>query len=229
MLKFISTNGEKRMRAYFAMAGVSAIFLGALLPNRARAGDKRGHSALKAAVLAGVNDGPLYTSDGRLKFPANYREWIFLTSGLDMSYNPKATAATHSTFDNVFVNPSAYREFLKTGTWPDKTMLVLEVRGGAGDVSINRRGRTQTTDIVGFEVHVKDVSKNPGGWAFYGFDNAVSAKRIDRPAACYTCHEAHGAVDSTFVQFYPTLMPIARQKKTLSVEFLKDVLNSPAK
>jgi hypothetical protein len=30
--------------------------------------------------------GPSYESDGRLKLPAHYREWIFLSSGIDMSY-----------------------------------------------------------------------------------------------------------------------------------------------
>jgi hypothetical protein len=29
-------------------------------------------------------------------------------------------------------------------------------------------------------------------------------------------------VDTTFVQFYPTLLPIAQEKKTLSEAYLKD-------
>ena len=49
---------------------------------------------------------PDYTSDGLLKFPENYREWVYLTSGFDMSYNPAQTAG-HDMFDNVFVNPEA--------------------------------------------------------------------------------------------------------------------------
>ncbi len=40
---------------------------------------------------------------------------------------------------------------------------------------------------------------------------------IPQSADCYSCHTAHGAVDTTFVQFYPTLLPIARSKRTLSV------------
>jgi hypothetical protein len=28
----------------------------------------------------------------------------------------------------MIVNPEAYRSFLATGTWPDKTVLVLEAR-----------------------------------------------------------------------------------------------------
>ena len=57
---------------------------------------------------------------------ANYREWIYLSSGVDMSYSPQPPDMTM--FDNVFVNPEAYRSFVATGTWPDKTVMVLETR-----------------------------------------------------------------------------------------------------
>ena len=36
---------------------------------------------------------------------------------------------------------------------------------------------------------------------------------------CYSCHEKHGAVDTTFVQFYPTLIKLAEQKDTLSANY----------
>jgi len=32
---------------------------------------------------------------------------------------------------------------------------------------------------------------------------------------CRTCHAKDGAVDTTFVQFYPTLAEVARRKGTL--------------
>ena len=72
------------------------------------------------------------------------------------------------------------------------------------------------------EVHVKDSAHMKGGWGFFGFHDTVSGKLIERPADCYTCHEAHAAVDTTFVQFYPTLLPVAKAKGTLSKEYLKD-------
>src|SRR5271165_2533752 len=116
------------------------------------------------------SDKPVFTSDGKLEFPANYREWIYLSSGLNMSYAPRvAGMADHDMFDNVFVNPSAYKAFVETGTWPDQTMLVLEVRGAGSNASINKSGHFQTTDDMGREVHLKD-KRLPGGWAFYGFD-----------------------------------------------------------
>jgi hypothetical protein len=164
---------------------------------------------------------PTYTADGRLMFPAKYREWIYLTSGVDMSYSPNPDMG-HSMFDNVFVNPEAYKAFLETGTWPDKTMLVLEVRAAGSKASINKSGHFQTVNLMGREVHVKDESRFPGKWAFFGFDNAETAKAVPKEAACYSCHEQHAAVDTTFVQFYPTLLEIAQKKGTLSAAYLKD-------
>jgi hypothetical protein len=46
---------------------------------------------------------------------------------------------------------------------------------------------------------------------------------IPLAADCYSCHAAHAAVDTTFVQFYPTLLPIATRKGTLSTAYRKDV------
>lgn len=164
-----------------------------------------------------------YTTDGQLKFPAHYREWVYLTSGLGMSYQPPAKGMTMDPmFDNVFVNPAAYKAFLATGTWPDKTVLVLEVRGSETKVSIDQRGRSQG-EVHAIEVHVRDESL-PGKWGFFEFDpGQQTAKVVPRPASCYTCHEAHGAVDTTFVQFYPTLIDLAKAKKTLSPAYMKEM------
>ena len=165
---------------------------------------------------------PVYTADGQLVFPANYREWIYLTSGLDMDYNPDLNLADHSMFDNVFVNPEAYKAFLATGTWPDKTMLVLEGRMAANKGSINKKGHFQTTDVMVSSVHLKDEARFPGKWAFFPLDPQKPTKMIGKEAVCYSCHEQHGAVDTTFVQFYPTLIATAKKKGTLAPNYLKE-------
>jgi len=164
---------------------------------------------------------PVYTTDGNLKFPQNYREWIYVTSGVDMSYSPNM-AMDHSMFDNVFVNPEAYKAFLQTGTWPDKTMLVLEGRVAGIKGSINKSGHFQTGEVMGREVHVKDEARFPGKWAFFNAEDGVTGKLLPREMDCYSCHEQHGAVDTTFVKVYPTLLEIAKKKNTLSATYLKE-------
>jgi hypothetical protein len=180
---------------------------------------------------AALPDGPAYASDGQLKYPANYAEWVFLGTGLDMSYSSEATP-DHSTFNSVFVNPAAYKVFKTSGHWPDGTLMVLENRGATGASSINKRGKTESSEVTGMEVHVKDSARIKGdGWAFYGFekpsDSQSSGRLIPRPASCYACHEANAAVDTTFVQFYPNALRIAKEKHTLSPEYLKE--SAPAK
>jgi cytochrome c553 len=165
-------------------------------------------------LIASAQDVPQYTGDGMMRLPANYREWVFLSSGLGMTYGPagQTNAQGNPRFDNVFASPAAYRSFMKTGTWPDKTMLVLEVRDSDSHISINNGGHVQM-GLTAVEVHVKDAAK--GGWAFYAFEKSDKAKLIPASATCYSCHGQHGAVDTTFVQFYPTLIDIAKQKGTL--------------
>jgi hypothetical protein len=148
---------------------------------------------------------------------------VYLTTGFDMSYNPALGMADHHMFDNVFVNPEAYKAFVETGTWPNKTMLVLEARGAQGKGSINQKGNYQGTEVIGVEVHVKDEARFPDKWAFFGFDDSKTAKMIPVSADCYSCHGAHAAVDTTFVQFYPTLLPIAKSKGTLSAAYQKEI------
>jgi len=178
----------------------------------------------RQVAFAAPNAGPAYAQNGDMLPPVNYREWVYLSTGIDMSYSPKAGEnPDHSMFDNVFVNPDAYRSFLSAGTWPDKTVMVLEVRGARSKSSINQRGHFQDTAIMDIEVHVKDESRFPGKWAFFSFDGlAANGTLIPQGAPCYSCHAAHGAVDTTFVQFYPTLLPIAQKKNTLSEAFLKE-------
>jgi|SRR5579871_1172467 len=166
---------------------------------------------------------PEYTGDGQMKLPEHYREWVYLTTGFDMSYSTGGMQMDHHMFDNVFVNPEAYRAFVETGRWPDKTMFVLEVRRAEGRGSINQKGNYQGSDIMGLEVHVKDEARFPGKWAFFGFDDGKTAKMTPTTANCYSCHSEHGAVDTTFVQFYPTLLPIAKSKGTFAEGYLKEM------
>jgi hypothetical protein len=143
-------------------------------------------------------------------YPADYREWVFLSSGLGMTYGPMAGMAEDAPrFDNVFVSPAAYRSFLKSGQWPDKTMFVLEVRSSESKGSINKGGHYQS-GLNGIEAEVKDH----GQWTFYSFEDGKQSKAFPRTATCYACHSANGAVDNTFVQFYPTLLPVAKAHGT---------------
>jgi hypothetical protein len=141
---------------------------------------------------------------------------------MDMSYLPKASTEM-SMFDNVFVNPEAYRSFMETGAWPDKTVMILEGRAAQSKGSINKSGHFQSGGVMGLEIHIKDETRFPGKWAFFDVESETKATLISQTAPCYSCHADHAAVDTTFVQFYPTLLPIAQKKNTLSMKYLREV------
>src|ERR1019366_3094152 len=125
---------------------------------------------IKALMFAGGCAAQQYTKDGELVLPKDYRNWVFLSSGIGMTYsNAASSSSAPPVFDNVFVNPAAYAGFLKTGVWPDKTVLLTENRASGSHAS-NANGRFQT-DLLGFEAHVKDSRR--GGWSFYGIEKGA--------------------------------------------------------
>lgn len=158
----------------------------------------------------------------KMAVPDNYRQWVFLTASLDLNYQTAAPAGHHM-LDNVFVNPEAYAAFQKTGTWPVGTIMIKENRMAESAGTLSKAGQFQT-EVMNLEIHVKDGKRFPGKWSFFGSaDGKAPGTLFPQSASCYSCHQDHGAVDTTFVQFYPTLMPIAKEKGTLSASYLKDV------
>ena len=176
-----------------------------------------------AMVAQTSSDAPQFTPDGQLVLPRDYREWVYLSSGLGMTYGPAAQADQgNPMFDNVFVTPKAYRDFLESGRWPEKTMFILEVRRSIGKGSINNGGHYQS-DVMALEAAVKDEERFPQKWAYFGFGRSDSDKAAPVPAksACNSCHNQNAAVENTFVQFYPSLLEIATHKGTLNPAYLE--------
>jgi Cu/Ag efflux protein CusF len=199
-------------------AGVEAQTETSIVTDSRFAGRKRGLAVgiLVGVALLGATAGAVeYSRDAKMVLPKDYRQWVFLSSGLGMVYASGGAANANPNFENVFVNPEAYQAFVKTGIWPDKTVLILEIRASESQLSINKDGRVQTK-LSGIEAHVKDATH--GGWAFYGFGDSTQTEGtlLPKSATCYSCHEQNGAVDTTFVQFYPTLAEVAKAHGTFN-------------
>jgi len=189
-------------------------------------------SILLSGLLLGAAGGACQAAEPVLKFndkgelarPADYREWVFLTAGLGMTYGPNAPRPGQpAPFSNVFVNPDSYREFMQTGKWPNGTMFILEIRSALENVSINNGGRTQG-DIVAIEASVKDSARFPdGGWAYFGFDDRSGLKPAAAPfprtASCYSCHGKNAAVEWSFTQFYPQQFEVAKRFGTVRADY----------
>jgi hypothetical protein len=164
---------------------------------------------LLAAAPDAKSPKPEYDSKGELVRPADYRDWQFLSAGFGMNYSP--SPGSHEMFTNVFVQRWAYQEFLGSGKWPEQTMFVIDERDAQSKGSINKTGHFQT-DLMGLAVEVKDSVHNSEKWAYYAFStDGKTADAMPKGNGCYSCHDAHAAVEHTFVQFYPTLKVVAKK------------------
>jgi Cytochrome P460 len=162
----------------------------------------------RVAADSNASNLPVYTADGKLALPAHYREWVFLTSGFGMNY---ATGGNHAPmFTNVFVSPEAYRGFKSNGKWPDQSIFIVEIYSPASHGSINKAGHYQDT-FAGLDVEVKDSSR-PSEWNYYVFRPGATSADALGGGACNKCHNDNGAVEHTFVQFYPTLLDFSIEK-----------------
>ena len=153
---------------------------------------------------------PKYTSNNQLIRPSGYREWIFVGSSLGMGYQEATHPATDhpQQFHNVYIQPEAYRAYVASGKFPDKTMLVMEVIASGSNASINKQGKFEDK-FIGIETAVKDESKVAEKWAYYNFITAdgkgLSEAKAFGKESCWSCHNQHAEVDNVFVQFYPVL------------------------
>ena len=162
-----------------------------------------------------------FGADGQVMIPQNYRSWIYIGTPL----TPNALndgEAPFPEFHNVYMEPSAYEHWQKTGNFADGTQIVKELvlirqkpkdemyPDGSTD-EVSGRGYFQG-EFHGLELAYKSKKRfpqEPGGWVYFTFGHkappyAQTAKAF--PAdACNACHQASADTDYVFTQFYPVL------------------------
>lgn len=178
---------------------------------------------LSGDARAAATSDPRYASNGDLLRPEDFAGWIFVGSNLGLGYAKEVAANTLrersrqdlGEYHNVYIRPEAYAAYVQNGTFPDKTVLVMdkyapmtkEPKGVVEEGSFNG-------PRIGMEVAVKNKSRPDGkstDWAYYDFtDPAGGGKLLAEAKAfpdsdCYSCHKAHAGDDNVWVQFYPTL------------------------
>lgn len=158
-----------------------------------------------------------YTKDGKLLLPEGYRRWVYIGAPLTPN-GLNGGKAGFPEFHNVYVEPSAFDVYTKTGTFPEGTIIVKELvkvqRSDFPDGSAQEasgRGYFQG-DLNGADVLVKDAKRYAAtrGWGFFNFGHhappyEASAALAPRES-CASCHEANaGNTDMVFQRFYPVL------------------------
>ena len=159
-----------------------------------------------------------FADDGKVMIPQKWREWVYIGTPL----TPNALndgAAPFPEFHNVYIEPSAFAHWVKTGKFANGTQIVKElvlVRQNDNDED----GSTQEVSGIGYfqgefqglELTIKDTAKfpnEPGGWVYYSFGHhappyAQTAEAFPTES-CNACHQGNAADDFVFTQFYPVL------------------------
>src|SRR3954447_3276201 len=154
---------------------------------------------------------PKYTADGELvKFsPDVYREWIWVGEPVTPNeLNPPEAAFPE--FHDVYINPTAWREWKKTGTFPDGTVMIKELTSAGSKESASGKGYYQG-EFTGLEHGVKDSKRFPKeakGWGYFSFGHKYPLKEqapLQSVATCGSCHVGSAEDDMVFTQYYPVL------------------------
>jgi hypothetical protein len=181
---------------------------------------------------------PRYNSAGELLRPEDYRTWVFVGADLGLDYSQRNDQSLDYPakkdgksedealpFHNVYIDRTAYDHYARTGEFPDKTMLVLELFESRRKEPQHIVTKGQFAgNRVALEVAVKNLSRPDGiktPWAYYDFTGQPGpsgrgvreSARAKPDESCYDCHKKHADVDNVWVQFYPTLRDLAKKDK----------------
>jgi hypothetical protein len=169
---------------------------------------------------------PQYTTGGNLVRPKDFHGWIFVGSNLGLGYDKEVAANTPreaarprlGEYHNIYLKPEDYAAYVRTGTFPDKTVLVMDVyaaqqRDAKGVVTAG----SYNGQSLGVEVAVKNNNRPDGSktdWAYYDFTDRSGGGHLPADKAaeadkdCYACHKAHAGYDNVWVQFYPVIRDV---------------------
>ena len=151
-----------------------------------------------------------WNDKGELLQPVNYREWIFVGTPLTPNDMNDGKAAFPE-FHNVYIDPTSWAAFKKTGEFPDGTVMVKELVSVGSKIATSGKGYFQG-EFIGLEAAVKNAAKHanePGKWGYYSFTQAGKEPNkvatIMATQSCNTCHQTTAKQDYVFTQFYPVL------------------------
>ncbi|MBX9882878.1 MAG: cytochrome P460 family protein [Sphingomonas sp.] len=116
-------------------------------------------------------------------------------------------------FHNVYIEPSAYRIYRKTGVFPDGTIMFKELqrtlpKQNADGSRSEPSGRGFFPGALnGADVAVKDTKRfaDTNGWGHFDFNHSepkAEIAKLQAKANCADCHIADAKKDMVWTQFY---------------------------
>ncbi len=150
-------------------------------------------------------------SDGELKRPTGYREWVYVGTPVtpnDMN-NGKAAFPEHH---NVYIDPESWAHWKQTGEFREGAILIKELVSVGSKQAVSGAGYFQG-EFIGLEATIKskeNFSDEPGNWAYFSFStpdhkSLTETAKAFPAQACNACHHGAAADDFVFTQYYPVL------------------------
>jgi hypothetical protein len=150
-------------------------------------------------------------SQGELKRPVGYREWVYV--GAPVTPNDLNNGkAPFPEFHAVYIDPPSWAHWKKTGQFREGTILIKELVSVGSKEAASGKGYFMG-EFIGLEATVKSAKmfpKEPGNWAYFSFTSAdhktpKSTASAQPTAECNSCHQGSAAQDWVFIQYYPVL------------------------
>jgi len=171
----------------------------------------------KPAAAQTQHSTAVFDSDGKLELPTGFRKWVFLGAPLTPN-GLNGGNAGFPEYHNVYVEEKNFDAYLKTGTFPEGTVLVKELTRVLNP-TFPDGSRTEPSgrgyfngEFNGIDLSVKDSKRfaQTNGWGYFTFGHHPLPYEKAAPEAsaaeCAGCHMANVAkTDMTWIQFYPLL------------------------
>ena len=161
---------------------------------------------------------PVFNPDGTLQLPTGFRKWVLVGAPL----TPNALNNGKANFPEyhlVYIEQKNVDAYLKTGSFPEGTLIVKELTRVLGPAEFPDGSRKEPSgrgyfngEYNGMDVTVKDSKRfaNTNNWGFFNFGHhawPLAETSTEASAAeCASCHIANVAqTDMTWIQFYQLL------------------------
>jgi len=134
-------------------------------------------------------------------YPTGYRKWAFVKSMVIYS-DKHPLFAEFGGLHHVYANAEAMRALVKGGTFPDGSVLVLDLHEAKDENGAWVEGSRK---LVGVMEKDRARFKATGGWGFEAFKGGSQTERTvtDASAQCFSCHQKQKDNDFVFSGYLP--------------------------
>ena len=173
--------------------------------------------AKPVAAAQSEKSSAVFDSDGKLELPTGFRAWVFVGAPLTPN-GLNDGKANFPEYHHVYVEKKNVDAYLKTGEFPEGTVIVKELTRVLNPTFPDGSRREPSGrgyfngEYNGIDVTVKDSQRfaKTNGWGFFTFGHhplPYAASAAEKPVTeCAGCHLTNvAATDMTWIQFYPLL------------------------